>query len=313
MEWPDRARGQDGVLSRAQLFSFGVAEDVVDRMVQSAQLCVLTRGVYLVRGAPLTYRARLWAAVLSTDGALGFATAAELWACTGRRDDQIHIVLPHSRRVYPPPWVRLHRVPLAADHRVEIDELPITSRPWTLCDYVPTLPGGRSIQLADRALQQGWLTPIDIEHRLKGYPRRRGNTRLRQLLAITSDGAASEAERVLHKLLRRAGIKNWRANHRIWIDGELFVADVAIEEHHVVIEVDGMAYHVDADRFQHDRTRQNTLTTAGWTVLRFTWNDLTNRPEYVINKLRQAVAGSLYRGERGQDSPERDGWLGGAG
>ena len=43
-------------------------------------------------------------------------------------------------------------------------------------------------------------------------------------------------------------------------------------------EIDGRAFHSDADRFQRDRTRQNRLVGAGWTVLRFTWNDLRDRP-----------------------------------
>ena len=35
------------------------------------------------------------------------------------------------------------------------------------------------------------------------------------------------------------------------------------------IEVDGMAHHVDVDRFRRDRRRQNALVALGWTVLRF--------------------------------------------
>ena len=36
------------------------------------------------------------------------------------------------------------------------------------------------------------------------------------------------------------------------------------------------------DQFRRDRVRQNRLVAAGWTVVRFTWRDLTERPDYVI-------------------------------
>ena len=44
------------------------------------------------------------------------------------------------------------------------------------------------------------------------------------------------------------------------------------------------------ERFQRDRTRQNRLVAAGWTVLRFTWNDLRDRPNGVIAEIRAVIA-----------------------
>jgi very-short-patch-repair endonuclease len=46
----------------------------------------------------------------------------------------------------------------------------------------------------------------------------------------------------------------------------------------IAIEVDGMAYHVGAERFCRDRSRPEDLVGLGWTVLRFTWADLAQRP-----------------------------------
>ena len=65
--------------------------------------------------------------------------------------------------------------------------------------------------------------------------------------------------------------------------------DLAFPAAMVAIEVDGMAYHSDAVRFQRDRTRQNLLVSLGWTVLRFTWWDLVDRPDYVVTTIRRAV------------------------
>jgi hypothetical protein len=44
------------------------------------------------------------------------------------------------------------------------------------------------------------------------------------------------------------------------------------------------------DRFQADRTRDQRLAAAGYVVLRFTWDDLSNRPDDVIERIRRTMA-----------------------
>ena len=57
----------------------------------------------------------------------------------------------------------------------------------------------------------------------------------------------------------------------------------------LAIEIDGWAWHTDVDRFRTDRHEGNALVAAGWTVLRFTWHDLTNRPDYVLAQIKAAL------------------------
>lgn len=67
--------------------------------------------------------------------------------------------------------------------------------------------------------------------------------------------------------------------------------------------MDGWAWHHDVERFQRDRQRQNAVVLAGWTVLRFTWRDLTQRPAEVISQIQAAVQdrqfGLVNRAQRG--------------
>ena len=58
----------------------------------------------------------------------------------------------------------------------------------------------------------------------------------------------------------------------------------------MAIEVDGWAWHVDADRFRNDRRKQNALVRARWDPLRFTWHDLDGRPESVFAEIRDTLA-----------------------
>jgi very-short-patch-repair endonuclease len=282
MAWEDLARAQSGAISRQQLREFGLDDLVITRLVTSGALVRHADGVFLARGAPITYAAELWMAVLSTGGLLGFATAAYLWGMD-ERPPLVHVIVGTDRRVLRHAHIRRHHVFVPSSAVTTIDGLPATTRSWTLLDHVGRLPTAAALRLVDRGLQRAWLTRPDIARRVSEYPGRQGNVVLRRMLDATEDGAAALSERKLHGLLRRAGIRGWTANHEVRIGGAVAaIVDVAIPAARLAIEVDGFAYHSDVDRFQRDRQRQNTLVALGWTVLRFTWHDLVERPSYVL-------------------------------
>jgi very-short-patch-repair endonuclease len=286
VDWGPTASAQAGLVTRAQLRISGLTDDEIDGLLSRRALVAQWRGVFLVRGAPLTYEAKLWRAVLVFDGVLGFGTAAHLWGAV-TRPDRIEIIIPRASHRWRDPSVRTHRIDLRPDAITTRNGLPITTRRETLLDHIGRLRGSEAHQLADRALQLGWLHPNDFARRCRQQPGRIGNTRMRLLDQVAGDGAAAESERLLHRILRGARISGWVPNLDLWHEGELIaVIDVAFREQRVAIEVDGMAFHSTAERFQRDRTRQNNLVRLGWTIIRFTWDDLVNRPGYVVAEIR---------------------------
>jgi len=72
--------------------------------------------------------------------------------------------------------------------------------------------------------------------------------------------------------------------------GVIGIGDVVFDRMKLVLEVDGLAYHTTPERFERDRRRQNRLVLAGWTVLRFTWRDITARPAYVLATIQDVHA-----------------------
>ena len=58
--------------------------------------------------------------------------------------------------------------------------------------------------------------------------------------------------------------------------------DFAWPEARLIVEVDGFAFHADRASYRRDRERDNELERLGWRVLRFTWEDVNGRPEYVV-------------------------------
>jgi very-short-patch-repair endonuclease len=58
----------------------------------------------------------------------------------------------------------------------------------------------------------------------------------------------------------------------------------------LAIEIDGFNPHFGRRALQYDRARQNELVAEGWTVIRFTWEDLESRSREVARIIRDFLA-----------------------
>jgi hypothetical protein len=94
----------------------------------------------------------------------------------------------------------------------------------------------------------------------------------------------SELERRFLALVLDAGLPAPLVNHRVGA----VEADFTWPEHQVIVETDGYAYH--RARFEEDRTRDQTLTALGWTVIRVTWQQLEKQPLRTAALLAQTLA-----------------------
>jgi very-short-patch-repair endonuclease len=174
--------------------------------------------------------------------------------------------------------------------------MAITGPGRTVFDCLRALPDEAAMTLAARALQRGWTTRGELRARIHRFAGRQGAPRLAGLMRVIAGGAESVAERAAAALLRKAGISGWVTNAEIRDElGVIGYGDIVFAKARLVIEIDGFAYHSDRDRFQRDRTRQNRLVAAGWTVLRFTWADLRHRPGQFVAAVRAALKIAVSR------------------
>jgi very-short-patch-repair endonuclease len=172
---------------------------------------------------------------------------------------------------------------LAPTDVVERNRMRVTALPLTVVEAAARRGGGA--RLMDTALQRHVELPQLWRAHLRNKGRH-GSPAARRLLLAASDGARSEAERLLVKLLRENGITGWKTNYRV--GG--YKVDVGFPAQKVAIEADGWAFHSSQEDFQKDRERQNKLALLGWQVLRFTWLDLTEYPQRVLAEIRFATA-----------------------
>jgi very-short-patch-repair endonuclease len=66
--------------------------------------------------------------------------------------------------------------------------------------------------------------------------------------------------------------------------------DLAWPEVGLAVEVDGWETHGTREAFQDDRERDALMVAMGWRVLRFTWDDVVNRPSYVLSVIRRTLS-----------------------
>lgn len=280
----DLLRDHDGVITLAQARQIGMSDQAVRRRTKSQRWRRCGPGVYFVDDRPFTDAARIRAAVWSFGTrACASGLAAAWWhGATKYAPTIVEVTVPKSSNGRARPGIRLRRRDLFPHDVVERDGLRVTSLELTVVEAAVRRGGGA--QLMDRALQrhvelaQLWRVHL----RNKG---RHGSPAARRLLRAAKDGARSEAERLLVKLLRDNGFTGWRTNYPV----AGYKVDVAFVVEKVAIEVDGWAFHSDSEVFQVDRNRQNVIALHGWKVLRFTWLDLTQHPRRVIAELAAAT------------------------
>ena len=282
------ARRQGGLVHRRQCRALGLTDRQLHRLVTQGCLNTLGHGVLRVTGAPATDLTAMWHGVLATRGVLVAGSAAYLWGMIDQPPGTVQLAIAHHRRVIAPPGCRIRRTGLAAGEPDRRYGLPVTGRVRSALDHLADSELIEATAFADRAVSQGWLSIPDLEHRLRRpLP---GNGTVRKVMRTLATGAEAESERRLHRLLRAHGITGWTANHQVRVAGVLVARlDIAFVSARIAIEVDGFAYHRDRSRFQRDRTRQNELVNLGWTVLRFTWQDITADPERVVATVRVAL------------------------
>ncbi|WP_066899735.1 type IV toxin-antitoxin system AbiEi family antitoxin domain-containing protein [Mycolicibacterium houstonense] len=280
----DYLRDHDGVITLAQAAQAGLSRQAVHRRVRSGKWLHCARGVYFADDRPFTDAARIRVAVwsLGTKATASGLAAAWWHGVTTYAPETIEVTVPKVSNFRRRPETKLRRRDLDPHDIVERRGLRLTALPLTVVEAAVRRGGGA--KLMDSALQRH-TNLRDLWRAHLNNKGRHGSPAARILLQAADDGARSEAERLLVKLLKEAGVTGWKANHRLG----RYVIDVAFPAEKLAIETDGWAFHHDQEVFQNDRVRQNEIALMGWQVLRFTWLDLTEYPQRVITEIRCAI------------------------
>jgi very-short-patch-repair endonuclease len=274
----------------------GVPRSAVEHELRVGRIISLQPGVYVSAGTPVDRMLEIRAALLAAGpgAVLSHRTAAWLHGVLRDEPTVIDITVTHDRR----PRLRgvqIHRsLRLPDSHRRHIDGLWVTSVDRTLADLGavvrPGLVGG-----AVEAAVVARLTTVPRLFEFVDEHARRGRKGIGALRLSLEDWMLSERppdsklEIAFGRVVRRASIP--KPEYQYWV-GERpsrYRVDAAWPDVKLAVEVDGFESHGTRSAFQRDLDRQNVLVLRGWTVLRFTWNDVVRRPAHVARQLAAAL------------------------
>src|SRR5207245_7975731 len=100
---------------------------------------------------------------------------------------------------------------------------------------------------------------------------------LRELVDARKPGyepPESELEAIFYRLVEASDLPP--ARRQVGLGARR--CDLLFEAEGLVVEVDGWERHGTREAFEDDRARDRAMRRRGLRVLRFTWNDLANRP-----------------------------------
>lgn len=295
------AREQHGVITRVQALACGLSRAGIDRKAASGAWCVAHPGVYVVARMRVGWLTDASVAVHRVAGAAAGPTGAAAWELDGFDE---------------------YRGPLqvitARDRRSEEDGLKVLRSSWlenarqltTRRNNLRVLqPGPLLVTLGefatidevegamDHVLRRKWATWEELERlaREARYTFKRGAATLAEAVARRSpqrQHTDSLLETKGLQTLRNHGLPTPVLQHPVY-DGSdrVATADLAYPERQLLIETVGVkAHRSEVDQYTRDCRRLNRVNVLRhYTVLHYTWEQVTKAPEDLVNDVKRAL------------------------
>ncbi len=285
----------------------GIPKSIIQALVRDDRLHRIRHGAYVERG--------VWVAAVKDPPAMRRLLA--LGALTGFREPAFvygaHAAELHGLPLAPGTPDRLELVRQAnqdrrpastrGKDRNRIDGLRILTRDLrseqvTFCYGVPviSLPSAAitaaaqfsseyAISVLDAALRQG-IEPGELHSVVGRWAAGRGVIQVGRLVEFARSGAESPLESISRFRLMGRGVPEPELQHEFF-DDRGFVARVDFwwPKLKVVGEADGMTKYAEIADVRAEKLRQDRLSALGLTVVRWTWQEIWERPGDVARRI----------------------------
>jgi predicted transcriptional regulator of viral defense system len=292
------ARRQHGLITRRQALELGLSDHAIQHRLRIGTWLRVARGVYRFAGVPPTSVMELLAGLLSIGGSAAAcrSSAAALFGLPGFSIRPFHALVPidAQSRV---PGIRVHRTKcFDLGMTTTVDGVPVTTIRRTLFDLCGTVSFGRAERAVDHALSRRLVAPSELGEVFDRLARRGrpGSAGMRAILEdrgiVDGPGPESELERRFLALCRSADLPMPELQVDVGSDGAWIArVDCLFRATCVVVELDGATFHTSLSDRRADAVRDAALERAGFSVLRFTWNEVVGHPADVLERLAAAL------------------------
>lgn len=270
------------VASTAELTGVGSSRSTIARAARAGMIHRIGHGLYAPVPAPDGLL------VANRFGVLSHATAGSVHGFDLLDPPGLHVTSPNHRRS-PAAGIVVHRAALSIDEVVRSAGLSMTAPLRTAIDCARSLPQDAAVVLLDSGLRTRMFSEAALRRAAESCRGPR-SARIRRATALVDPLSESALETLTRLLFHAHGL---HPGTQVVIDdryGFIGRVDFLFPAAALVVEADGFEHHADRASFRRDRRRQNALVAAGYTVLRFSWEDVTARPDHVIALVRNVLA-----------------------
>jgi hypothetical protein len=244
------------------------------------------------------------AAILSTEGApayacLGSAALLHGYQRLGRPPQRVRLYRHRGR-----PWrdgqVAVLTCGLPPAHVTEVKGVPATTGPRTVIDLARWVSFRSGVVVADSAMQLG-VTRDELERVARDCARWPGIRKAKEVIRFADPRAATPLESISRVAFHEFGLPAPELQVTlVWDDfgNPRFIVDFYWPEFGVIGEADGLLkYDEDPEglSLRAEKLRQEELEARGYIVVRWTWEDIWRRPDWVAMRLRRAMAEGARR------------------
>ena len=279
-----------GVVDRGELDRLGVSKHQLGTWVGAGVLERAAPRVWRLVGSADTWKQRLVIGTLSLGFPAGVSheAAAQLLGLERTPSDVVEfLVHDGSRGARLKATVHCSKLIRPYDF-VTVDGIRCTSATRTIVDLANVQVHPDRLRAAiDSAVRLQMSSPSTIADRVFDI-RRRGRTGVRALdEQLVDSGGHTMLERHFLRLMREGDLPR-PATQVIFRDNRRTLArvDFLFREWCIVVEVSGRLGHSSPTERARDAQRRNELQDLGLRVYEFTWEDITQRPRFVVETMR---------------------------
>jgi hypothetical protein len=285
-----------GVVSAAQIAAAGLPVATRTRWLADGTLVRIGLRSFAVGGAPATWERDLAAALVDLDGRgfLAGRTAARLHGLDGFGSSAVEVLVPARHRgIHVEGRLACTAHPLDAGSAVTVRGFRCLTAERLILD-APLF--AFSVAEIENAIDSAIRLRLVSEQRLRTKVVARHNRGInggRRLLdALVDTGGESRLERWALAVVRRAGLPRplLQCTYR---DGSRVIARVDMRFGDLVVEIAGHGTHSSRRQLQSDEQRRTELTRLGLRVVTFRYEDVRDRPAWVVTQLRALVPADL--------------------
>jgi putative AbiEi antitoxin of type IV toxin-antitoxin system/uncharacterized protein DUF559 len=289
------AATQFGLFTRRQAHACGLTDRMLQYRVQNGLFEQVGRHVYRVCGSESTWHQRLLAACLvGGDKCLAsHRSAAELHGFDAVRRGIIEVTVPRGTRVRNLDAIVHESLDLAADDYMHVGPIPVTSPARTLIDLGAVSRWERVEEAFDGVERDNLTEPYSVKRR-HAQVRRQGRNGVGPMAVVLRKRLRVPPKYVIERrfvrLLENAGLPIPELQYEVKLsNGREVYIDAAHTAPKLAWELDGHGAHATRKQRAADNRRASALSDLGWTVRRFTYEQVMDEGDAVVRAVRAAL------------------------